>query len=593
MHRLIAAAVVVLAGALGASVVCAKTIYIYQDGKRCPLEVPEDYEMYEVECADIRSGNHEVLCGECPLGLAGDGYMGGTISRESGNTASAQLYGKPGDGFFLRDYRAQHLFNAGSWQMAEGGFVDRHNWGVRLDQSTSDLNIDTIGFERSGFVHGLDATNGVTTAARNRRFVDIKLRLGSMDGGTWRLGHRFYETGIGAGVEQAHDVRFWKTSLGTRAVECDWLLDADVYVGRYSSDSALIGNKFSGGSGQARYAFDSDFSLGGDAEVTGIEVGLDNRTVTRSNAAARLEWDGDDGFGASGEIRRVDEANDVVITSHLKGYTDVGGELHYRPNSRLRLGLDVRHREADAERIKLEDPAIFNFYFATPPARADLDAIRVQESASGNFLNFRGRYRFDDAWQLSGNLSQTEWDSLPPAGKFSLGQALEASYFADEHRNSLLRLSRDFCGGGELVFDASDLRRNNSARVATYSSRRYSTAYSAPLWDCQRYSVGLSRTEQSVDLTGATQDWDSSSWDFDLGLMGEAQWASYRFNYTRQMLEGAAGGDYDALTLDLQLSGEPLSFTAWWRQRADGIASQFTGYDDSGIRIGYSLFLDD
>jgi hypothetical protein len=560
---------------------------------QCPLEVPDDFEFYEVECGDILTGNREVLCPGC-LGVEGKGYIGGTLADRKGSTPAAELYGQHGDGFFLKDYRAQHLLSPGSWQMAEGELVDPHNWRVRLDQSTTDLNIDAVGFERSGFVYGLDAANTVTTATRNRRFYDTRLRMGSMDGGVWKLGHRFYESGVGAGVAQAHDVRYWRTSLGTRAVECDWLLDSEVYLGRYSSDSALIGNKFTGGRGTARYDASDDFSIGGDAEVTRIEVGLDNKTVTRSNATARLAWDGSDDFGASGEVRRVAEANDVVITSHLKGYTDVGGELHYRPNARLRLGLDVRHREADAERIKLEDPGIFAFYGGNPPTtRADLDALRVEESASGNFLNLRGRYRFDDAWQLSGNLSQTKWGSLPPAGKFSLGQALEASYFADEHRNTLLRLSRDFCGGGELVFDTTELRRNNTARAATYNSRRYGAAYSAPLWDCQRYSVGLSRTDQAVDLTGTTQDWDSSSWDFDLGFMGEANWASYRINYTRQMLSGAAAGDYDALALDLQLSGEPLSITAWWRQRADGIAGQFAGHDDAGLRIGYSLFLDE
>jgi hypothetical protein len=185
-----------------------------------------------------------------------------------------------------------------------------------------------------------------------------------------------------------------------------------------------------------------------------------------------------------------------------------------------------------------------------------------------------------------------DWNDLPENGKFSGGQALEPSYFADGRRSTALRLSRDYQGGGQLVFDASGLQRSNSLRDADYSVRRYSASYAAPLWHCQRYSLGLSRSQSSIDLAGSNQDWDSSSWSFDAGISGEAAWTTYRLNYTRQQLAGSLAGDYNALGLELSLRDSPFAISAWWRERRAGPLNGFAGYDDLGLRVGYSITLD-
>lgn len=570
----------------------AKTIYVYQDGVRCPLEVPDDFEFYTVECEDIRVGNRDVINGGC-IGQPSRMTLGASHASEGPDTAGAEHYGRHGSGVWVGDYRAQRLLGPASWQGIEGEYIDQRDWNLRLDQSTSHINFDDQIFMRRGYVYGLNNAGAVTRATRNKQFFNSRTRFGSMDGGVWRIDHTYMETDIGPGNTQANDHRFQRTAAGFRAVECGWLLDAELYYGKYSSDSALIANSFSGARADGRYELDARLAAGMDAEVTRIDVGLDNKTVTRSNAAGRLDWDAADGLTLSGEVRRVDEANDVVITSHLKGYTDVGGAVEYAPNSAVRLSADYRHREADGERIKLEDPEIYNWYFGNSPAqRSDLDAIRVDTKASGDFFNLRGRVRFDASWQLSANYSRVDWSELPEAGVFSGGQSLQPSYFADGRRSAAIRLARDYGGGGQLVLDASDLQRTNDLRDAEFGVRRYGVAYSAPLWDCERYSVGLSRSERVLDLAGNTQDWDSDSWNFDAGLSGAVGWADYRVNYTRYVVEGALAGDYNALGLELQLHESPLAISAWWRERADGPAGGFANYADIGLRLGYSVALD-
>lgn len=597
MHRLmrttgLCTALAALLLAVAAAPVQAGTVYIYRDGVRCPLEVPEDFEFYEVERADIRTGNIDVIRGG-PLGKPGRLAIGGSYAREGADTPAAEQSGRHGSGLWAGDYYAQRLLGPASWQEASGEYVDRRDWNLRLDQSTSSLSFDGQAFARSGYVYGFDANGDLAQNVRNRRFYDGRLRMGSMDGGTWRLRQTYMETGIGPGQTQAHDSRLWRTGAGFRAVECGWLLDAELYYGKYSSESALINNRFSGAKFDAAREVDSRLTLGADADVLQIHAGLDDKTVTRSNAAGRLDWQAADGLTLSGELRRVDEANDVVITSHLKGYTDIGGALTYAPGSRLRLSADYRRRKVDAERIPLEDPEIYGWYFDPVPAqRSDLDYLRIPTRASGDFYNLRGRVRFDANWQMSANYSVVDWSELPENGIFSGGQSLEPSYFTDGRRSAALRLSREYCDGGQLVFDASDLRRSNSLRDADYSARRYGASYSAPLTRCQRYSLSLSRSESAIDLTGDTQDWDSASWSFDAGLSGEASWTSYRLNYTRQALRGSLAGDYNALGLELNLKRSPFAISAWWRERADGPADGYAGYDDLGVRVGYSVALD-
>jgi hypothetical protein len=571
-----------------------KTIYVYRDGCRCAVQVPADTEFYEVECKDIWQGNREVLNDSSPCQQQPRrGYIGGTVTKNDKDSPEAEHYGRAGSGPFVSDFYSQKQLSPASWQEIEGGYFDPLAWNVRLDQSTTRLNFDATAFARSGYVYGIDPLGAVNRAQRNRRFYDATLRFGSMDGGTWRINQTYYETGIGPEVPQAHDARNWRTEAGFRQVECGWLLDSTLYYGKYSSESQLIDNKYGGWRGAAQRQFDSKLSASADADVTRIDVGLDNKTVMRSNAGGQLDWEAGRDLTASGEVRRVDEANDVVITSHLKGYTDVGGGATYHPNSRVNVTADYRHRDVDAERIKLDDPAAILAYLGTPPTqRSDLDSVRVGTSASGDFVNVRGRFRLDDQWALGADYSSVDWNRLPDASSFDNGApSTDPPYFQNARVNTALRLSREFCNGGQLVLDGGTLHRGNGARTSSFDVRRYSAAYSAPLNACQRYNVGLSRRENSVDLAGTAQDWDDSAWNFDLGFSGDKPWASYSVDYTREMVSGAWAGDYNSVGLDLRFHNSPLAVSAWWRQRQDDLLT-FAHYDDLGLRLGYTIPLD-
>jgi hypothetical protein len=573
-----------------------KTIYVYRDGCRCAVEVPDDVEFYEVECKDIWQGNREVLNESCPC-LPQDrrGYIGGTYTRNNADSPAAEHYGRAGSGPFVSDFYSQRILSPASWHEMRGEYYDPLAWNVQLDQSTTRLNFDAQAFARDGFVYGIEPLGAVNRDVRKRRFYDATARFGSMEGGSWRVNQTYMETGMGAGVTQAHDARHWRTEAGFKQVECDWLLDSTLYYGKYSSADQLINNKYSGWRGEARKEFDPRFGASGDLDIMRIDVGLDNKTVTRSDAGGQLEWQPNGDWTLGADARRVDEANDVVITSHLKGYTDVGGSVNYRPGSRVSITADYHHRAADAERIKLEDPAAVPPYIIKsqfPQQRSDFDALRVGTTASGDFLNLRGRFKLGADWQLSADYRSVDWDKLPDVGSFdNAAPSLDPHYFSNTRVSTALRLSREFCDGGQLVFDGSNLHRGNTDRDSSYDVRRYSAAYSAPLSDCNRYSVGLSHTANAVDLTGAAQDWDDSSWNFDLGLSGERDWASYTINYTRQMVEGAWAGDYDALGLDLRFRHSPLSLSAWWRERQDGLLT-FGSFSDQGLRLGYSIPLD-
>lgn len=558
-------------------------IYVYENGEPVGYSVGSDFEFYEVAESDIEAGNAELLAQITTYSphYADVGYGSTEYNKEN---EAAEHYGRRKGGLLASNVSVTDWLSPGDWQAVYGDYYDPGTAYLELDKSGPHWSFDSSSFYRFGYVYGVDGT-AFQRDQRRRRQHEFTWRRGSMDGGVWKLKGLAYEINGDGETAQARDLKLKQLGVEFRAVECNLVVEGQAYAGKYLSKRADMRNEYLGAQLDGSYWLSEQLQLNIDGSLVSIDAAQQDGEVTRSNAAAGLAWEMADGLTLSASLRAVNEESDIAANSRLKGYQDSTARLEYRQSSAINCAVDLRHREMDTERLKLEDDAIFAvLYTDPPPGRVELQGFREPGSASSDKLSLSSQLKLSDNCSLSANYQQEQFDSLPSVGNFT-SESVVAPYFADESAQGSLAVRFELPAGGNFSLRAEQNRRENSARTASYESNRYALGYSSNLARQLRWNIGVSRNEDDIVLEGESTDFTGGNWNYHVSMCGEQKWADYRFTYASNIIDGAYGA-YDSLGMELTLQDIPIYITAWWRERGETLGGLGT-FADSGVNLGY------
>jgi hypothetical protein len=565
-------------------------IYIYEDGVPVGHLVGDGFEFYEVDPADIAQANQELMAELPGYGPHRATIGAGAAQGQSGGAAAAEHYQPRPDGVQVSDLSIRDYLSPGDWQAIYGDYYGSRNWYTELDKSGVHWSWDSTSFNTAGHVYGLDANDDsgakYLRGDRERYQTDFTWRRGTMDGSVFRVRGLTYETNIRDAGDQPVDVKLRRVQSDFRSVEHGYSVSGALYGGKYFSNRMRMDNAFTGGKLEAGHWISRNLGIFADGTLTQFDLGREESGVTRSNWGGSVVLAGN-GLSLTGYSRMWREDTDFAANSHIRGYDDLGAKLEYRPSGNTYLAAGYRKRDLDAERLRLEDGDIYDALFAqTPATRKDWSGFREKSSASSDRFDFMGRVKLSENLYLGANYSKDDWGQLPIVG--NLDGTTNPSYLADLLTQKSAQLSYNLRCNGRLTLRSEELERENSMRASNFDRVSHALNYSGALCRQVRWGAGVSRTESKLDLNGVAQDWSADSWNYDLTLAGQGGIGDYRFSYRRQATDGASGGDYDSLGLELKLDELPLSISAWWRERQDALGGAGS-FDDSGLSLGYYI----
>lgn len=563
-------------------------IYVYEDGVPVGYLVGQDFEFYSVDPADIAQANQELL--DELLGYGPQrASVGFGLSENNADTAAAEQYKPRPDGVSVSGVSVRDYLSPGDWQAVYGDWFGRRSWYAELDKSGTHWNWDSTSFDTAGHVYGLDANEDSSPkylrGDRERYMTEAVWRRGSMDGSAFSIRGLAYETNIRGGGEQPVDVKLKRVLGEFRTVEHGYNVNGAAFGGKYVSNRLAMDNTFIGGQLEAGHWVNRNLGIFADGTTTLYDIGGTDADVTRNNWGGSVILQGGD-VSLTGYGRQWSEATDLAANSHLRGYDDLGARVEYRPAGDAYFSAGYRKRDVNYERLRLEDPAIFDTFFSDPPpSRSDWNTLREQTNASSDRLDATARVQLAQGLYFGANYSRDDWDTLPPAGSMNLG-ATVPSYFADMRTKRSAQLSYNMRCNGRVTLRSEELSSTNGDRNSQFDRISHALNYSSAFCRTARFGLGVSRTETTLDLPDIAQDWNADSWSYDLTLAGESGAGDYRFSYRRNAVDGASGGDYDSLGLEINLDQVPVSISAWWRERQDALAGDGS-FDDAGVNLGY------
>jgi len=567
--------------------VADEQVYVYRDGQPVAYAVGEDVAAGETDAEAIHAANTALLAtilGESPQ-HADLGYGATEFNR---GTENSELYGVRKGGLLTHGLVYTQYLSPQDWQGVYGDYSDPGGASVELDKSGPRWSFDSSSFFRFGYIYGLDGEQYVR-GERRRRMHAFTWRRGGMDGGVWRVSGLVYEMNREDDVAQARDLKLRRLAGEFRAVECGLVVEGGAYGGKYVCNRADMDNSFIGGRLDGSYWLADRVELVFDGDLLNIDAAHQNGAVTRANASAGVTWELCDGLSLGASLRSLAEGGDISATSHLTGYQDTSARLEYSDGSRANVAIDLRHREADAQRIKLEDANAISVLLAEPaPTREELAGLRTPASATSDTVTVSTDWRLAEHCQLSARLLSEQFSKLPEAGDMSNAQAA-APLFADERTQGSLALRYEMPGGAGLTFRAEQSKRRNSARLTEVSALAYAAGYGASLADHLRWNVGVSRNEDSVAIGDAAPELSDGSWNCHVSVGGEQDWADYRFTYAANNLDHTSGA-YKSFGTELKLHKWPVYVTAWWRDRGETLGGVAT-FHDTGVNVAYHLVL--
>jgi hypothetical protein len=573
-----------------------RLVRIYYDGGVCTFEADEEWEFFEVECADIRQGNADLMREVSACGSEGALALGASIYNGN-DDPQLGLLGRSLDGPVGQGEWKRRIGRNGDWQELFFDFADEDSYSAGYDRSTLRGNIGLDQFTRNGYVFALrsdddssPASHAYDAGTRDRSLTDATYRSGSAEGGNWRLSLRHYDLEIGDDVPaQPDDSRMTRVELSGRVVECDTTLEGAVFAGSYLSRRAVLDNDFSRARLDASHWLGERFELQADGSVTRIEAGLQDGGATRSDYSAQLGWDMSCDLRLSAFARGYSDASDISAASSLRVLRDSGARLDFRPDGNTSLSATLTDREVDSERVQLENNDILPFIvtFDPVPTREDLAGLRVNERARGRLLDIAARHRFDCRFHAGASYREQDYSTLPPTSQLFAADPFPA-YFADHASQASLHAAYDLCNIGNVTFRADRDRRENSARGSSFARDQYTLGYSAPLYDTARLGLGVTRQETSIATTSAEDDFSGSGWNYSLNLSGASGCTSYVISASRATSAGHDGGDLSALGLELDFAS-PWRLSAWWRQWGDFLGGRSAS--DIGVQASYRIEL--
>jgi hypothetical protein len=563
-------------------------VYIYQDGQPVGYSVGDGFEFYEVPEEDIHAGNAELMAEVMGYGPQ-RGSVGYGHTQWNHQHESAEFYGRRKGGFVVNDVSITDYLSPGDWQGIYGDYYDPGSMYFELDKSGPHWSFDSQSQNRYGYILGLDDTGRYQRVERRRRQHQFTWRRGSMDGGVWRVEGLGYELNRDAVLAQGQDVRFKQLQAEFKMVECDLVAQGGVFGGKYHSLAADLDNSYLGGQLDLAYWLAPCLQLQLDSRVTAIDARNQNGQITQANAGGSLSWEMADGLSLTAALRSFNNNSDIAANSHITGYQDVSGELAYTDPGKASVSVGLRHRDVDAERLRLEDPAILGVLYSDPPPDTDaLAGFRIPASGSSNAVTVATDLALGPDCTLTGRLLHEEYDELPLAGNFTDAQPADP-YFADSRQQASLALRCQFDSSANLALRAEQNERSNSARLSSYEWQRYSLGYSSRLMGDMRWNVGLSHNRQRLTRNSGTLYAENANWNYQLGVSGEQEWADYRFTYQSNLADHD-DGYYQGVGVELSLNETPVYFTAWWRRRDETLGG-YGNFDDAGANIGYRFLL--
>lgn len=565
-------------------------VYVYEDGVAVPHYVGGDFEFYSVSTEDLIQANHELIAELAGYGPHQAAAGVGTSHNQSGTSAAAEQYKpRPGGvqvtGLSIRDY-----LSPGDWQAIYGDYAGSRSWYSEIDKSGVHWNWDSTSFDTKGHVYGLDSHEDNSPkylrGDRERYMTDFIWRRGTMDGSALRIRGLIYETNIRDAGDQPIDVKLKRVQGDFRSVERGYNVQGAIFGGKYVSNRLGMDNAFTGGQLSASHWINQNIGIYADGALTAYDIGGTEAGVNRANWGGSVDWQLRD-FKLSGYTRTFAEDSDLAANSHVRGYDDLGARLEYRPSGSAYISADYRKRNVDVERLRLEDPSLYNHLYIDPPrTRDNLVSFREPASASGGRFDLQTKLKLGDGLYFGANYTKDEWDKLPISGM--LDGTTAPSYFADQRKQLSAQLTYDLRCDGRITLRSAELQRNNGARESSFSHTSQELSYSGSLCRSMRWGAGLSRIKTALDLADIAQDWTDNSWNYDLSLAGRGGIGDYRFSYRKHSIDGSLGGGYDSLGLELTLCKIPLSVAAWWRERQDAMGG-FASFNDAGLSLGYHI----
>jgi hypothetical protein len=565
-------------------------IYIYENGVPVGHLVGDDFEFYYVDPADIAQANKELM-GELTGYGPHQATVGvGTAQDKSGTAQAAEHYKPRPDGVQVSGVSIRDYLSPGDWQAIYGDYSSNRSWYTELDKSGVHWSWDSTSFNTAGHVYGLDANDDSSPkylrGDRERYMTDFTWRRGTMDGSALRVSGLTYETNFRNGGDQPVDVKLKRVQSDFRAVEHGYTVQGAVFGGKYVSQRLGMNNSFTGGQLDAGHWLSPNVGIFADGTLTAYDIGGTDAGVNRANWGGSIDFQAR-GLTLSGYTRSFVEDSDLTANSHTRGYDDLGARLEYRPAGYAYVSAGYRKRKVDIERLRIEDPNLYDHLYADPPAtRTDLASFREPLSASGDRFDAQTRLKLTDQLYFGANYAKDEWDELPIAGL--LIGTTQDSYFADQRTQKSAQLTYDMRCNGRITLRSEELERDNGPRESNFSRTCQALNYSGSLCRTARWGAGVSRTKTSLDLSGITQDWSGDSWNYDFSLAGQGGIGDYRLSYRKHLIDGATGGDYDSLGLELKLKDVPLSVSAWWRERQEALGGA-ANFDDAGLSLGYYI----
>ncbi|MCC7477643.1 hypothetical protein IT575_04210 [bacterium] len=594
----------------GPAAAAEKTVEIYLDGIPTAISVPEDFEFYSVAREDIGAGNQDLLR-LAGLDQGGSLAMGYAYSEEGDNKVGAEKYGQWPNGVVVNSYRMTNEYSPTNWLDFEGQYLGPDAWNLELDHSSASWSLDSQSFEREGWVFGADddvEDNPVFTASqRHRQQHWLRLRRGSMEGGSWALDLRKYDVErqdpeLDDPAYQPKDVYLRSGRLEHRGRERGWAFELGAEYGQYASKNALMDNTYTDLGAEALSQLSPSLALSLDASLRSVDARAQDAQAAYTKAGARLDWELGDCVEVGAGLRLHSEADDVVANSNLRSFSEMSADLRYRPDRDFTLEARLRQRDFELERLKLEDQAFGELYSADPPpTRDELEEYREDVTSSSSRYELEARWRINCRLSLHAAYGEESFDSLPGSAdmasaesaaqlsriSMAAGSAPDEPFLPDQRSWGDLRLDYEVPCGGRFSFVTGHNEMRNGPRASGHELSRYALNYSDALDECRRWQAGVSRVESSVDLPLDELDQNAESWNYSLSLSGEEARLNYRLSYDHQSTSGFAGGEYDGVGLELGLRHCPLYLSGWWRERGKTGWGGLADYDDYGVNLGY------
>ena len=567
----------------------ARLVWIYQDGQAVAYPIGDDVEFYGLTPEEIHEANWELL-GEVngfDPQVADIGY--GATEFEDGDVHYSEWYTRRRGAIYAKDVAIRDYLSPGDWRAVFGEYFDPGAAYFEADKSGPHWSLDARGFTAFGWVYGLEDED-LKYDDRRRRHGELRWRRGSMDGSLWRTNVRAYRVSIDNGLAQPRDVKHIQGEVGFRMSEGDYILEGGVFHGAYNSHSAQQDNVYTGAKLDGEYWFSEDVSVAADGKYTQIDAQQQGENVGRADAGASLAWELGEFATLSTRTRILKEDTDLAANSHLTGYQDVGVRLEVHPDPTVRLAADYRQRDLDYQRLRLEDPAVVDFLFATsPPLAEELAELREAQSATSDRYQFEARFKLAPNLIAGADYSLEDFSELPQVGQAFTGNLVPA-YFGDERERGGAYVQYLLGHETSLAARGGFESKRNGARDSEYTTQHFGLHCATPAGRGATFLCGVSRREAEFDLPDTVLDWNSDAWNYDVALTGGGgPLESYRLSYRWQDAEGTSGADFHGLGLEFRLKRYPLYIASWWRDRETTLPMGRGSFDDAGVNITYRI----